>query len=303
MSAPAATPATAPLAPLEREGYRRCAAITRRHGTTYYWGVALLPVERRRHVHAVYALCRAADDIVDEPGATTPGQVRDTERRLAAFRHTVLEAVDGAPVEDPVLAAVVRTLRSCALEQAVLDRFFGAMATDLTTTRYETWEDLLGYMDGSAAVIGEMMLPVLRPTTPDALAPARALGLAFQLTNFIRDVAEDLDRGRVYLPQADLRAHGADPALRRVTPQWRSFLAEQIERNRGLYAEADRGIPMLPDTSARCVATARTLYSQILDRIEAADHDVFTERVRVPTRIKAATAAAALVRRPRGAGA
>ena len=156
MSAPAATPATAPLAPLEREGYRRCAAITRRHGTTYYWGVALLPVERRRHVHAVYALCRAADDIVDEPGATTPGQVRDTERRLAAFRHTVLEAVDGAPVEDPVLAAVVRTLRSCALEQAVLDRFFGAMAADLTTTRYETWEDLLGYMDGSAAVIGEI---------------------------------------------------------------------------------------------------------------------------------------------------
>ncbi|AKT50330.1 phytoene/squalene synthase family protein [Arsenicicoccus sp. oral taxon 190] len=284
--------------PLELEGYRRCAAITRRHGTTYYWGVALLPLERRRHVHAVYALCRAADDIVDDEGATSPEQVAQTTRRLEAFRHTVLQAVDGAPVDDPVLAAVVRTLRSCALDQAVLDRFFGAMAADLTTTRYETWEDLLGYMDGSAAVIGEMMLPVLRPTTPEALGPARALGLAFQLTNFIRDVAEDLDRGRVYLPQADLRAHGADPALRRVTPQWRTFLAEQIERNRALYAEADRGIPLLPGASARCVATARLLYSQILDRIEAADHDVFSSRIRVPTPVKAATAARALVRLP-----
>ena len=101
-------------------------------------------------------------------------------------------------------------MRTCGIADECFDRFFGAMAQDLTQTTYETWDDLLGYMDGSAAVIGEMMLPVLRARFPDALGPARALGLAFQLTNFLRDVGEDLDRG-VYVPQEDLRHFGADP--------------------------------------------------------------------------------------------
>ena len=145
-------------------------------------------------------------------------------------------------------------------------------------------------MDGSAAVIGEMMLPVLRPGT-DAVAPARSLGLAFQLTNFLRDVGEDLDRGRVYLPQEDLRRFGADPHARVVTPEWRALMAFEIERNRRLYREADDGIPTLPGASRRCVATARVLYARILERIEGADYDVFTDRVRVPTPVKAALAA------------
>ena len=148
------------------------------------------------------------------------------------------------------------------------------MRSDLTRRTYETWGDLLGYMDGSAAVIGEMMLPVLRPGT-DAVAPARALGLAFQLTNFLRDVGEDLDRGRVYIPQEDLRRFGADPHARVVTPEWRALMAFEIERNRRLYREADDGIPALPGASRRCVATARVLYARILERIEAADYDVF----------------------------
>ena len=153
-------------------------------------------------------------------------------------------------------------------------------------------------MEGSAAVIGEMMLPVLEPTSPAATAPARSLGLAFQLTNFLRDVGEDLDRGRVYMPQEDLDRFGVDITLRRATPEWQAFLAYEIERNRALYAFADTGIALLPPRSARCVGTARVLYSRILDRIEAADYDVFSTRARVPTWRKAATAARILVAGP-----
>ncbi len=287
--------AAGPAPDLLGMGYRRCARITRRHGTTYYWGTILLPPASRRHVHAVYALCRAADDIVDAPGATLPEHVAATRGRLAAFADSFDAAMAAGGSDHPVLAAIVDAVQRAGIPAECFARFFGAMAQDLVVDRYETWEDLLGYMEGSAAVIGEMMLPVLRPRSAAALRPARSLGLAFQLTNFLRDVGEDLDRGRIYLPQADLRAHGADPTLRRVTPQWRTFMAEQIERNRELYRVADQGIALLPPASARCVRTARRLYAQILDLIEVADYDVFGERLRVPTARKAVTAALSLV--------
>ena len=285
---------------LLQAGYRQCAEITRRNGTTYYWGVQLLPRERRRHVHAVYALCRLADDIVDDQAATAGRSPAEIGARLAEFAEDFRRAVtDGSA--DPVLAAVGHTVRTVGIPPECFDRFYGAMAMDLTTTRYETWDDLLGYMEGSAAVIGEMMLPVLQPLGPEAFAPARALGFAFQYTNFLRDVAEDLDRGRVYLPQEELRRFGVKPVdlgRRRVTPQWRAFLAHEIDRARELYRAADRGLPYLPARSARCVATARVLYSRILDRIEAADYDVFRTRARVPTWRKAGTAARILVAGP-----
>ena len=284
--------------PLLTEGYRRCAQITRRYGTTYYWGTLLLPPERRRHVYAVYALCRLADDIVDDEGATTPAHVAATATRLHELAARFRRVADGEPTDDPVLAAIGHSVRSCGIADECFERFFGAMALDLTQTTYETWDDLLGYMDGSAAVIGEMMLPVLQPRSPLALEPARALGLAFQLTNFLRDVGEDLDRGRVYVPQEDLRRFGADPADRRVSPQWREVMRFEVERNRALYREADAGIPLLPGASARCVSTARTLYARILDRIEARDYDVFTDRARVPTWHKAALSARVLVLGP-----
>ena len=281
MSAP--TPVDAHLA----AGYARCAEVTREHGTTYYWGARLLPREDRRHVFAVYTLARLADDIVDlagpEPGPETAAALDDFEARFHA-------AVAAGTSEDPVLAAVAATVRERRIPDECFTRFFGAMRTDLTQRTYETWDDLLGYMDGSAAVIGEMMLPVLHPTT-EAVAPARSLGLAFQLTNFLRDVGEDLDRGRVYVPQEDLRHFGADPHARRATPEWRALMAFEIERNRRLYRESDAGLAALPPASRRCVATARVLYARILERIEAADFDVFADRARVPTPAKAALAA------------
>ncbi|ROR52964.1 phytoene synthase [Luteococcus japonicus] len=276
-------------------GYRRCAALTRQHGTTYYWGAMLLPKEQRRDVYAVYALCRLADDILDEPDREIAGipQGSPTER-LAAFRGAFRDAVDRGTSPDPVLAAVADSLTRRGTDLECFDRFFDAMALDLVMTTWASWPDLRDrYMEGSAAVIGEMMLPVLEPLTSEATHPARMLGHAFQLTNFLRDVGEDLDRGRVYLPADELATHGADPWQRVVTPQWRSLMAMQIERNRELYREAETGLPMLPDSSRRCVATALELYRRILVRIEDADYDVFTERRRVPTREKAALAARA----------
>lgn len=291
------------------EGYQRAKALTKAYGTTYYWGARLLPSSQRRDVYAVYALCRLADDIVDEPGkieALHPAGhgiligYDDPAARLAAFRARFFETLVGGHTSDPVLAAVVDSVRARGTDPECFDRFFDAMALDLSHTTWATWEELRdGYMEGSAAVIGEMMLPVLEPLTPAAAAPARALGLAFQLTNFLRDVAEDLDRGRVYLPQAELAAHGADPHVRRVTPAWREFMAAQVARNRALYRQGREGLAMLPDASRCCVGTALVLYSRILDRIEAAGYDVFGGRIRVPTAEKAAVfARARLTGRP-----
>jgi 15-cis-phytoene synthase len=280
-----------PIDPVLAEGYRRCAQLTRRYGTTYYWGAALLARPRRRHVHAVYALCRLADDIVDDQQVNAHRSVDEIGAELAAFANAFRAALAGGGSADPVLAAVVNTVITARIDPECFERFFGAMAMDLHTTSYESWDDLCGYMDGSAAVIGEMMLPVLAPGPTVARNPARALGFAFQLTNFLRDVDEDLDLGRVYLPQEDLRRFGVDVTRRAVTPEWRAFMAFQFQRNRELYRQADTGIALLPARSAKCVGAARVLYAQILDRIEDADYDVFTRRVRVPTWHKATTAA------------
>ncbi|HEV2927221.1 MAG TPA: phytoene/squalene synthase family protein, partial [Propionibacteriaceae bacterium] len=282
-----------------KEGYRRCARLTWRYGTTYFWGAVLLPRRQRRHVYAIYALCRLADDIIDLPETSDPAVVA---AQLDGFEQRFGTALVDRGSDDPVLAAIVHTVINCGIEPECFERFFAAMRMDLTVTSYRTWEDLCGYMEGSAAVIGEMMLPVLEPTSPEAKAPARSLGLAFQLTNFLRDVDEDLDRGRVYLPQEDLEHFGVDlkPGVseRRATPEFQALMAYEIERNRALYAFADTGIAMLPPRSARCVGTARVLYAQILGRIERQGYDVFRSRARVPTWRKAVTAARIMVAGP-----
>jgi phytoene synthase len=239
-------------------------------------------------VWALYAFCRCADDVVD----TLDGRpVAERERALDELGDRFFRDLAAGRSDDPILRAVVHTVRTFGQDPECFRRFLASMAMDLTVATYDTWDDLLGYMDGSAAVIGEMMLPVLGPRDPAAaVAPARDLGLAFQLTNFLRDVAEDLDRGRVYLPQEDLVRFGADPARRRVDEGWRRLVAFEIERCRALYRSADAGVALLPPASARGIRTARVLYAGILDRIERAGYDVFAERARVPGWRKVATA-------------
>ncbi|AZI59165.1 phytoene/squalene synthase family protein [Nakamurella antarctica] len=278
------------------KGYRQCAKLTYAYGTTYFWGAALLPKPSRKHVYAVYALCRLADDIVDDQEAIDSATPEILGARLQGFVDRFWAALDGGECTDPVLAAVVNTVRATEIDPECFHRFFGAMAMDLHTTSYLTWDDLLGYMEGSAAVIGEMMLPVLQPLSPAAREPARSLGFAFQLTNFLRDVNEDLDRGRIYVPLEDIEHFGVDIHSRKSDEAWKALLAFELRRNRELYQHADTGLVHLPPRSAKCVGAARVLYSQILDRIEKADYDVFSTRVRVPTWRKATTAGRILLR-------
>jgi phytoene synthase len=268
------------------ESYARCRELARRYGTTYYWATYALPRVKRPHVWALYAFCRQADDIVDGQGAAA---VCDPAAALAEFGAQFFSDWRLGDSNHDVLKAVVHTVRALGHDPSIFERFLASMTMDLTVTQYDTWDALLGYMDGSAAVIGEMMLPLLEPTSPVALGPARALGLAFQLTNFLRDVDEDLERGRVYLPQEDLLRFGADPRRRAVDDAWTALYRFEIERCRALYEEADRGISMLPPASARCVRAARVLYARILDRIERAGYDVFRSRARVPTWQKVTT--------------
>jgi phytoene synthase len=266
------------------ESYARCRQLNKAYGTTYYAATFLLPRVKRHHVHALYGFCRHADDIVDELG---PVSVDERARALDDFGELFFRDLDRGDSDDEVLKAVVHTVVAFDINPDCFRRFLRSMTMDLTVAEYETFDDLLDYMDGSAAVIGEMMLPILEPTSGEAIGHARDLGIAFQLTNFLRDVAEDLDRQRVYIPQEDLRRFGADPWLRRATPEWQELMRFEITRTREYYASADRGVPMLPPTSARCIRAARMLYSEILDRIEVADGDVFNARARVSTARKA----------------
>lgn len=274
--------------------YAACRRLTKRHGTTYYWSARVLPAVKRHHVFALYAFCRYADDIVD--GASAGADPRATAAALHRFGDDMRDAIATGRSDQPILRALAHTVRAFEIDPEAFDRFLGSMVMDLTISRYERWDDLLGYTEGSAAVIGEMMLPILEPLDPTAIGPARDLGTAFQLTNFLRDVAEDLDRGRVYLPQEDLARFGADPARRRVDEAWIELMRFEIARCRELYRSAARGIAMLPPASARCVASAHRLYGGILDRIELAGYDVFSSRVRVPLLHKLAAAGAASVR-------
>jgi 15-cis-phytoene synthase len=275
--------------------YRRCRDINRAHGTTYYWSTLVLPRQKQPHVFAVYAFCRTADDIVDDLG--TAASPEERAAALAGFGDRFLADLHRGASDHELLAATVETAVQWGIDPDCFRRFLASMAMDLTVDRYETWADLCGYMDGSAAVIGEMVLPILEPLDPAAVGPARSLGIAFQLTNFLRDVDEDLDRGRIYLPQEDLARFGADPSARRVTPEWEALMRFEIARARALYEEADRGLALLPERSARCIAAARRLYSGILDQIEDAGYDVFSARVRVPTTAKVRVAAHALIGR------
>lgn len=276
------------------QSYEHCRKLNKENGTTYYWSTTVLPKVKRHHVHALYGFCRHADDIVDDLG-DTPTDVR--EKALADFGDRFFADLEAGDSDDLVLKAMVHTVRAFRIDPDCVRRFLKSMTMDLTVEEYETYDDLLEYMDGSAAVIGEMMLPILEPTDPAAFEPARELGNAFQLTNFLRDVDEDLDRDRVYVPQEDIRRFGAESAFadRVATPEFRELMRFEIARTRELYRIADTGVALLPGRSGRCVGAARDLYSQILDEIEAIDLDVFSARARVPTWKKMATAGRALL--------
>lgn len=268
--------------------FERCRQLNKTSGTTYYWSTELLPRVKRHYVHALYGFCRYADDIVDDLG---PVPVAERAAALRAFGDRFLNDLADGRSDDLVCRAVVHTAKAFDLCAEPFQRFLRSMEMDLSVDRYETFEDLLLYMDGSAAVIGELMVPILEPVSPEATDRARDLGIAFQLTNFLRDVAEDLQRGRVYLPQEDVRKFDAEAAFaqRRRTPEFAELMAFEIARTRAYYLSGDIGVGLLRGRAQRCVMAARSLYGGILDQIEAANHDVWTSRLRIPTWRKVAT--------------
>jgi 15-cis-phytoene synthase len=278
--------------------YERCRELHRRHGRTYYLATRLLPAWKRRHVHALYGFTRYADEIVDETEALPPAE---RAAQLTAWSDRFVAGLRGEPVDDPLLPAVLHTIAIFDLDVDDFASFLRSMAMDLTVTGYATYDDLLDYMEGSAAVIGTMMLPILGSRAPAAARePARQLGLAFQLTNFIRDVAEDLDRGRVYLPEEHLARFGltrADLDRREATPAVKSLIRYEVAQAKEHYAAAAPGIPMLDPASQACMRTAFALYGGILDEVEAADYDVFVRRATVPNRRRAAVAVRSLLTR------
>ncbi|HEY2273255.1 MAG TPA: phytoene/squalene synthase family protein [Jatrophihabitantaceae bacterium] len=267
--------------PALRSGYRACRALNARHGRTYYLATLLLPAAKRPYVHALYGFARYADDMVDERGYSAADFRRWADELLAEL--------DWGATSDPVTRALLDTIQRWQIPHSYIADFLDAMRLDLTVTGYQTYDDLVRYMWGSAAVIGLEMLPILGRADEsvgwDELEMrAIDLGYAFQLTNFLRDIAEDLRRGRVYLPQESLDQFGVDLGrLRRgqVDESIRNLLAWEIERARTLYRRAEPGIALVDPTSRNCLRTALVLYEGILDEIERADYDVFSGRLSV----------------------
>ena len=269
--------------PVLQASYRRCRRLNAEHGKTYFLATRLLPPAKRPFVHALYGLARYADEIVDAIDPAFTAQQRSDA--LGHWSERFLTDLARGHSEDPVAAAAVDTAVRWTIPAEHFEAFFHSMRMDLTVESYATFEDLTEYVYGSAAVIGVQMVPILEPRSDRAYEHARDLGIAFQLANFIRDVGEDLQRGRIYLPLAELAAHGVTPAdvrARRVDDNWREALAEQIGRVRQLQARANPGIGMLAADSQPCIAAASELYCGIVDEVEANDYDVFTRRARVP---------------------
>ncbi|MCX2930907.1 phytoene/squalene synthase family protein [Mycobacterium sp. CVI_P3] len=290
-----------------RESYRYCRRLNAQHGRTYFLATRLLAPSQRPAVHALYGFARYADDILDDMDAGASAAER--EQRLDRLSAKFFSGT--ADDTEPVLAAVLHTARTYRIPLDLFDEFLTSMRMDLTVTDYPDRAALNRYMRGSAAVIGLEMLPILGTVgPPDEAAPyAEALGRAFQLTNFLRDVDEDLERNRVYLPADELAAFGVDRDVliwchehRHTDPKVRSALIAQHAIARKVYREARKGIALLAPQSRPCVATAFTLYSEILDRIEAIDFAVFDQRASVSMGRRLQVFVAGLVRARRARG-
>ncbi|MEU9143930.1 phytoene/squalene synthase family protein [Streptomyces sp. NPDC048349] len=289
--------------PALRAAFDRCRRLNARHGKTYFLATRLLPASRRPAVHALYGFARYADDIVDD--LTAPAAPGERATRLQNLSHDLRTAMEGGPGRHPVVTAVAHTAHRYRIPHRHFDDFLTSMRSDLTVTDYATLDDLRGYMHGSAAVIGLQMLPVLGHTVSrDEAAPhAAALGEAFQLTNFIRDVGEDLDRDRVYLPAELLASEGVDRDLLhwsrrtgRPDPRITRALRSAAALTRGFYAAAQAGLDMLDPVSRPCVRTAFVLYGDILDAVARDGYASVHRRSTVPFTRRAAVAAAGLAR-------
>ena len=276
--------------------YEECKRLNSLHGKTYYLATLLLPKNKRPYVHALYGFARYADEIVDDLASTLSPQ--EKAEALRTWSNGVLADLKSGTSTDHIGRALVDTARKFKIPHQHFVDFLHSMEMDLTVTEYQSYEDLLEYVYGSAAVIGLEMVPILGYSDQRAFEAAKKLGIAFQLANFIRDVGEDLDRGRVYLPLQELAQFGVDRAMlerRTLTPEIVAALRFQIARVRPLQQEAETGISYLDKESRPCIRAASELYCGIVDEVEAIGYDIFNKRAKTSTARRARVAGTAYI--------
>ena len=282
--------------PVLRESYEECKRLNSLHGKTYYLATLLLPAAKRPFVHALYGFARYADEIVDDLASTLSAQ--EKAEVLRNWSSEVLQGLKTGQSSDLVGRALIDTVQRFDIPHQHFVDFLHSMEMDLTVTEYQTFDDLYEYVYGSAAVIGLQMVPILGGDTVNSLEAAKNLGVAFQLANFIRDVGEDLDRGRVYLPMQELAEHGVTREMleaRKLTPEIISALKFQIARVRQLQKDAEPGIALLDKTSQPCIRAASELYCGIVDEVEKIGYDIFNKRAKTSTARRARVALAAYI--------
>ncbi|MBC8044544.1 MAG: phytoene/squalene synthase family protein [Rhizobacter sp.] len=268
--------------------YQYCRDVSRRHAKTFYFATSFLPAEKRKAVHAVYALCRYVDDLID--------QNEDKFSRKKLSRDKIIALVEqwkadlgtcyaGGSVSNPIMTAWLDTLTKYKIPMRLPLELIEGVCMDLKFVRYPSFEMLYTYCYKVASVVGLMTSEIFGYETETALPHAVDLGIAMQLTNILRDVGEDARKGRIYLPEEDFKTFGyTDDELKLgiINENFIRLMKFQIARARHYYAEADRGIAMLSPDSRLAVKISRVNYSKILDRIERNGYDVFTRRAYVP---------------------
>ena len=265
----------------------RSKAIQQRTGKTFHVATRLLPQRIREATYVLYAFFRVADEVVDDAGDAPPAQQREELERIRAAALGEIET------DDPVLSAFAELREEHEIDSEDVNTFVDAMASDIDTDRYETYDELEAYMDGSASAVGRMMTAVMEPDNPEqALPHATALGEAFQLTNFLRDVREDIvERDRIYLPQSTLDRHGV------TNEQLKAFemdakvagvMQDELNRAEQLYAEGVAGIKYLPEDCQLAVLLAAVLYADHHRLIRNREYDVLSETPQLTTARKLA---------------
>lgn len=262
-----------------RASFEECKRLNSLHGKTYFLATLLLPKEKRPYVHALYGFARYADEIVDD--LDSPLSIEAKSELLKSWSDGILADIARGTSDDHIGRALIYTVNKFSIPLEYFTAFIHSMTMDLSVTEYQSFEDLMEYVYGSASVIGLQMVPILGAHDQGAYDCAEKLGTAFQLANFIRDVSEDLDRGRIYLPIQELAEHGVSYEMlqeRILTPQIRSALKAQIARVRALQAEANPGIALLDPSSRACIEAASELYCGIVDEVEKIEYQIFTHR-------------------------
>ena len=262
-----------------REDYARCASITRRSSSNFYYAFMLLPAERRRALYSVYAFCRFVDDIADDQATAKPAEL------LTRWREELERVFNGSPTH-PISRALAHNVRVFAIPRRYFEEIIDGVEMDLGRTRYATFEELRLYCYRVASAVGLVCVEIFGYRNPRTREYAENLGIAFQLTNIIRDLSEDAGRGRIYLPAEDLARFGVieDEILRGCdTLELRRLLEFEVERARSFYALADLALPAEDRAAMVCAEAMCSIYRALLERIARKGCGVVGRRHRIST--------------------